>query len=398
MKHAFVSQKTEVSDPTIVGSGEWNAAHIEPTSTKTGDYTFADGDGGSFYIWNDASDRVLNLPSSLTTAGWTVTIKNVSSTNKLTLTPTTVKVDGQTTLVIPSLTIAKVIYDGTNYKTGLTASAAVLPANYVMASDPSAANGMLRPRLMVAGDIPLNVLIPAAGGALPLIKSLKVGAVINQALASGDNLLYTVPSGKRAMFGGTVTNFSGGAITVNEYVRISGTDYHMGASGPATSFANSSTTAITVGNTYPVMEAGDVVNFNVSGAGLHGFFFAMVFDATEGLKSPRLLTLASGDNTVYTCPSGKIAFLMNNALGNAPIRMINKSGGSRTITWNVVPFGGSPATANKLSLAATVTNNTVNNQALASVALAAGDFISINSDSSASGQVAYVLELIEIAA
>ena len=114
------------------------------------------------------------------------------------------------------------------------------------------------------------------------------------------------------------------------------------------------------------------------------------FDSSVAIKSSRLLTLASGDNTIYTA-TGVTALNLGNSLaafptGSGVINYVNDSGAGRTVIPKVKPSGGS-ATATQASNSpakATRVNLT------APTAMQNGDALIINTDANTATQLAWV--------
>lgn len=235
------------------------------------------------------------------------------------------------------------------------------------------------------------------GGAMTLVPSAKVAQNIYLVSANGENDLYTVPAGMRASISISISNFTGVSITETPQIKVSGTYYQVLAStATGTAGFGPSPVGTTFGG-WPILEAGETFAINTSAAGLNIFGFVVTFKNTEALKSPKLLTLTSGNNTVYTCPVGKIAILTNfGSGGNPPHRVMNATGVSVSYFWYYVPNGSSPSTTNQLgpplSTATNVAYNSTGNQS----ALVAGDSLVVNTTSSAAGQVAYIENLEEL--
>jgi hypothetical protein len=112
------------------------------------------------------------------------------------------------------------------------------------------------------------------------------------------------------------------------------------------------------------------------------------------ITDTRLLSLSSGNNTLFTMPGGKtIAFMGMPAGLNLPVTgrvwYYNGTLADRTIQINLVPASGSPSTNNAIFNAAVPSGQMA--QALLYGGLAAGDTININTDSAGSGQTAWIV-------
>lgn len=191
---------------------------------------------------------------------------------------------------------------------------------------------------IVAGSSGIPMLgIPTPPGAEYL-------RVFQALLSLGDNDLYTVPAGKRVfVLLNTFYNTTANPRIARTEVKIGGTYY---AISQATT-VNANVAAAATVPLQPILEAGDILAINTDGgAALNTEFRLLQFDNTFGLKTARLLSLASGNNTVYTVPAGKKAWPFNtnpnNSLnGDAAIGYVNRSTAARAIASFFVPSGQS---------------------------------------------------------
>jgi hypothetical protein len=220
----------------------------------------------------------------------------------------------------------------------------------------------------------------------PALSGAKFVPIFGSNLAVGDNDLYTVPVGKKALIAPvfTVLNTpgSGGTMRPTNRLKIGGVYYTWSSTFGVTADGAQINTNSQVGI---VLNAGEIVAMNISttpGANVRGA--ALEFDATDTrLFSARILGLAAGDQTLYTCPVGKMTvFLGGSSLGvsgfgNQSIVVVNAGAGSINYYSNVVPSGGSVAISNRESavLAIAAAANTLGGGA---PVLAAGDFINVN--------------------
>lgn len=232
-----------------------------------------------------------------------------------------------------------------------------------------------------------------SGVGFPSLSSAKITPIPAAALASGENDLYTVPTGKRATIAGVITNISGGAVNQTDQIKNGGVYYKMNA---LVSRANNSQTAYIPFNSLPILEAGESFAFLTSGTGLNFAGYVIVFDTTESLSSPKILTLANGANALYTCPAGSVAYPMNVAGSNALIRCFNDSGGARTYTLNVVASGGSPSTTNQINIPVSTADQVLLNNTIEAVGMNAGDFININTTAGTATQTAYIPNMVTL--
>lgn len=224
------------------------------------------------------------------------------------------------------------------------------------------------------------------------IQGMTVQRIHVENAGSGDVDLFTVPANSRAMAILTWYNSAGTTTTFFLEAKISSTYYRVG---------NTSTTATNVatstGYAGLILEAAQSFSINTSQAGLNVFGTAYIFPNTGPLKSTLVTSLGNGDNTLYTCPSGKTCRVV---LGNAQFfgsanaslspAVVNASGGTLSYTVNIVSSGGSPGTANKATPATSVNNGVLTPfGSIMNWALAAGDFININATGASAG-VAWV--------
>lgn len=240
----------------------------------------------------------------------------------------------------------------------------------------------------------VNQSTALSGLGFPALPSAYVVPIPATALASGENDIYTVPTGMRATLALSVTNISGLSVNQTNQIKVGGNYFQVGTLGAIVN--NSQGTLSIPFNTLPILEAGESFSQLTSATGLTVFGYAIVFSNTEPLLSPKLTTLAAGNNTIYTCPAGKVAFITNVGGSNAILRIYNASGNTRTYSYNAVPAGGSVSSSNQLMAAFTLANLTQSSQTNNQAGLAATGFISLNSDSSAAGQVAYIPNIVEL--
>lgn len=236
---------------------------------------------------------------------------------------------------------------------------------------------------------------PTFPGGIPLT-GVKYPMVMGSAIATGTTDLVlssgavaTVPTGKRWLITCCEAfNTSAGSITWNLQVKISGTYYRLMTS--VTTLTNAAANNTLCGY---IAEAGETIAVNTTTTnGLNLYVQVVEFDSTCALKASKLLSLAVGNNTVYTCPALTSAFLpgVTATFSNPSAIYINTSGGARTISWNIVPSGGAVGTGNQITPATSVSDVTRNQQAICT-SLSAGDFLSINTDANTATQMAFII-------
>lgn len=176
----------------------------------------------------------------------------------------------------------------------------------------------------------------------------------------GDNDVYTVPAGRRALvLDPYYWNPTVSTATLRTNWKIGGVYYplifttSLGASAAFNSF----------GPVGIVMEAGESISVN-SNLALVNFWFNIVeFDNKSGLKTAKLTTLISGNNVIYTCPTGKTSTILSDmgTLGSftsSSLFFTNNSGSTITYSGWAIP-NGSSAITNNLFGTSTLTTGTV---------------------------------------
>lgn len=228
----------------------------------------------------------------------------------------------------------------------------------------------------------------------PGSKALKV---FGSNLPTGDNDLYTVPASKRAIIYGNVGyNPSAGTITWFPQVKISGTYYKIGASSNLSTGAGTGAN-FAVSSVVPyILEVGEIFSINTTTtAGLNIWFRAIEFSDTYPLSSKKIVALANGDNTLYTCANAQGAILpvvVNSAGAQvaAQIYVMNSSGATRTYIAYLVPVAGSAGSTNQLIPATAVNNGVLSTLLACNSHLDNGDFIVLNTNSGTAGQFAWI--------
>lgn len=232
---------------------------------------------------------------------------------------------------------------------------------------------------------------PVSSGLPPLTGTAYKRAFVS-GLASGDNIVYTAPAGKRAYinaFG--VYNTSGGSLNFYPTWVISSTHYKF--SGTLACGANASNQVAT--SVAIILEPGESFGINVSGTGMNGYARVVEYDnTTKVYAAKKYSSWSSGDNTIYTVPAATSAMLIDGvgmmAQNVTSLNYYNLSGGSRNIIWYNVESGGSVTSTRQVSATIAVANDAKSN-AVQSMGMATGDFISLNTNSSSDTQFAWIL-------
>lgn len=211
-----------------------------------------------------------------------------------------------------------------------------------------------------------------------------------------DVVLYTVPSGRRCIFLSlAVHNGTGGSSsTFQVKVGIGGTNYIL--NGLSASLIAGSINNAVITNMY-IAEAGEqlIIN-NTTTTTFNTLGYGIEFDNVSGLKTSKILSLQTGNNTVYTTPAGKRAFSVSLDLlttyNKASTFYANTSGNTRTYSWNVVLSGGAVNDNNRVSTQAaqTTITNTVATAAVGQFVTNSGDFVNINTDANTATQWAWI--------
>ena len=216
--------------------------------------------------------------------------------------------------------------------------------------------------------------------------------VIAPALNTGDNDLYTVPAGKRAIFQGlNLYNTSVGNIVWYPTVKVGGTYYRLTSNNTTNTVSNGATAAISY-----IAEAGEILAINTAtNNGANVFATVVVFDNTCPVYSAKLLALANGNNTIYTVPASKKAALLDANMiaiatsATSGIFYVNSSGGARSVQVSFVESGQSLGTGYLAGPATSVNDITRSNLGWRPT-LAAGDFVNINTNAATATQIAWV--------
>jgi hypothetical protein len=193
---------------------------------------------------------------------------------------------------------------------------------------------------------------PFSLGGCPLLGGRFVRAMLN-APALGDHDLGPVPAGKRwAVLGYTAVQTGGANSSHFIQLKSSSTYYRLSAG----STLGDGTATVSVTQPGIVLDAGEFLSVNVGGSIANtNFFFSVVeMAAAAAMRTGKVLAITATETTVYTCPAGRSALLLDAGLqpnGVASrLNYVNASGGSQTVKWHAVPAGGSVAASSSSPL------------------------------------------------
>jgi uncharacterized cupredoxin-like copper-binding protein len=216
-----------------------------------------------------------------------------------------------------------------------------------------------------------------------------LGQVFLENIGSGNEDLYTVPTGMRAIALFAAFNSAGTTTTYFAQVKIAGTYYRIGSSATPATLING---AVNFGYIY---EQGETISINTSQAGLNAMLGIILFPNYHSLKTIKLTSLVAGNNVLYTAPVGKTPTMFGfntfaNSSGSAGFTYINSSGGTLTYKAYYVPVADvNPSTANQM-VQASVANGTTIGGSFNALAMQPGDTIQLTTGSAAAGQFAFV--------
>jgi len=239
---------------------------------------------------------------------------------------------------------------------------------------------------------PLGPMLNILSNATTLLPNPKF--ISAQGLVTATNTdYYTVPTGRNAFYYGVAFYNNGCAVagTVVPQVKISGSYYRVDTRLTVTANTNGQDTVIgflgVPGEIFSVARATGTLSC------MNATLQVVEFDAGSTLKRALLTTFVSGDNTLYTVPSGKSAIPTNIAITLGifcgQISYINDSG-TRSVYVNLVKSGASVSSGNQFTTATSVSNASSNYFRVCST-MSAGDFLSINTNANTAGQVAWVV-------
>ncbi len=240
----------------------------------------------------------------------------------------------------------------------------------------------------MSGNNLMNGITPSYGGMS--LTGVSYPVIVGSNLGSGSTDLYTAPAGKRAIAINIMNYNTGTSNTIFPQLKSGGNYYRLQNSVTMATDVNVANSTL-----LPVIEPGESYSINCTTTGLNTRMEIIQYDANVPIYSPKLLSLANGDNTVYTVPTGKKAFLARGVQAVSGQfsagRYVNDSGGTRLINCFIVDSGGATGTSNKC-----LNNNTSVNAATVatiwggSVDISAGDFLVINTNAATATQIAWV--------
>lgn len=223
----------------------------------------------------------------------------------------------------------------------------------------------------------------------PVIPNMTYARIHVETAGTGDIDLYTVPANSRAIANYYFSNLTAGSIAAYPEIKTGGVYYEVGAS-----FTYTTHVAGPTNYTGIILEAGETFAVHTGASGANIFGTAWVFPNTVPIQTVKVTSLASGDNTVFTCPlsvnsctpllgASQITGSSNGAL--APV-VFNASGGALSYYFNLVKSGDSVSSANQVTFATSTANgaaqafNTGGNWTMGP-----GDFLSINASGTSAG-------------
>jgi len=180
---------------------------------------------------------------------------------------------------------------------------------------------------------------------------LVVTNIRSSLIASNTVDIFTVPAGRRFLASQISGGTTNGSTTAYMLIKTNGVYYRFG--GNVTLASNFTLGLLTSGQNF-IFEAGETIAVNTTLVGANIFLCGFLFPNNLPVYSPRVTSLASGLNTIYTCPVGKCAVAMTfptQAVVASPslfLEYVNDSGTSRTISVYAVPSGGSADNSNKM--------------------------------------------------
>lgn len=220
----------------------------------------------------------------------------------------------------------------------------------------------------------------------------RIVQVLENDLAVGTTTLYTVPAGKKAaLVSGSHYNANASSLQFYYTGSISGTDVKLGNSTNVSAGASS----VSVGNML-ILEAGEVLKIVVSTNGNLNIAAKIIeFDADVPIKTASVYEPSSGENTLYTCPTGKIAAFLNSSLtdfigpSGAVYNLHNASGTTIVSYFHIVPSGGTAGTTTRLTTNRSAVDGNVSGES-GNGFLNAGDFVSVNLNNTGTNSMLWV--------
>ncbi len=175
-------------------------------------------------------------------------------------------------------------------------------------------------------------------------QSISPTNIFRSNLSAGITDLFTVPAGRRFMLMSITASTTNLTSTTSFSLLKTNSVYYRysNSSSVTTNFPQSLATS----SDNTLLEPGEIIAVTNSLAGVNAILFGLLFPTNSNIYTPRVLSLTSGNNTLYTCPSGKCAVGMpmagNSSAANPNLFIFyaNDSGASRTNSLYVVPSGG----------------------------------------------------------
>jgi hypothetical protein len=228
----------------------------------------------------------------------------------------------------------------------------------------------------------INKRFILANAGIPLVNMSFVNAFANISTI-GQNNLYTVPAGYRALIPHIIANAQASS-TANVSFQNSGTYYNAGT----TLTSLTAGTPLDLINLGPlILESGEILSVILgSGSGTVNVWPQIIlFDNSSPLKSVKTLNLVSGNNLAYTCPAGKTAIITDRNLnfGGISATTISNTGSGLACYYQYVPNGQSAGSgfrfSNNVTVSGTgITGGTASSSATRGPSLNAGDSIYVN--------------------
>ncbi len=237
-----------------------------------------------------------------------------------------------------------------------------------------------------------NLILEPQGVYLP---GLKFPSAFVSGAGSGNIDMYTCPTGKRAIVTYIIAyNTAGTSTTIFPNLNVSGTYYRIGGAGSVAAGGNGQVLNLSAPtSSVIILEAGEKIGVNTTQAGCNLFANIMEFDNTAPLKTSKVVSMGNGNNTIYTCPAGKKAVILDQWVAlNLSLKKLyyfNNSGSSNSIVWYAVPNGGSTGATNQLQTE-TVSNATLSVRQGGGWMLNAGDFLVCNTPTGTATQTGWV--------
>lgn len=212
-------------------------------------------------------------------------------------------------------------------------------------------------------------------------------------LPSGTTVVaLNIPVGQRLIASSNFifSNPTTAAITAALSLRRAGIDY--GVSGNVSIAARVGGGA-SVGIGPLVFEPGDSLIIVTSAQGLSYAMMGYLIPNTGSALVPKSIVLGIGNNTLYTCPAGKLGTIVAWNLTNTPngqIPISNFSGSTRICSYHIVPSAGSPDATNKFG-ESSIGNGNITLASVPRLVMVAGESLVLVMDGSGTPIICYPL-------